>query len=804
MQFTEGKDSDDDGSIKRSSSSVSISNLLLHPFYGSKDRRVPNVRTRYSISSYQQKHDNSKDLQMIPVTGVDIKNGIPADQQAETPAKTQNELTLEEYRNEMKEREPQDESHREGEENEENVKPQGIKERWSIWNIWESDQLEEVDRETPRTVEETEESASVHEDINGEESEHVETSVGAKESFGFIPRKSSVFFWANRSSMVSPKPSIDIVTTAAEELEPNELSKVVSSVGEEPIIRENTESSRWWSWISNRNATKSSGNLTEPVTAVSENDNEHQHENELRKSTKEAENIIKIKTSAYLKPSSWAFYKRVGDDCGQISIMGTKSLKEPLTVQHDIQCQFYIKEQDRFKTDVKEDALELSQIDSSVVIPKLDWNYRNLTTRTKLRILVSSIGGPVQKCFLGETHLYHDSRYSRRSKTVEHKKAVIVGVHSFLPLQLVEKFFNEPTGSSDEMVEMTRLQLLKWGEEHNTELEIETIALDGYGSIFDRVSNCISLMENWITSVEECDILLMVSNMQSVAISVHLLSRLITAGYLNNVSKVGMINIGGSFLGPAIGLDSKLTVKPHSSQSLENDILLELFDFQDRETLQSRELIRHMKILISQNVKISFIGSMTHPIVPIYSSLCVHLAHPNIYRAIYVDGASNQPDFLVTLLNLALTVKNLNMEDHKLLLELSNFFLESGNRMKDSKVRANSMIENGNVYRIGIRNMLETSDLMFERPVKEEVFDLKEFNMNEYHLPWCMRGFMEEMGKLKRKEEKRRDQRITIDTQQMIEQLLEEFRSWEPKEKEYRDLRYCIEALKEMKGSELM
>ncbi|VEU21155.1 DEKNAAC102077 [Brettanomyces naardenensis] len=821
-QKEEGNGSSDPKSvpIARSDSSVSISQMLLHPFTGRDRRFSTSGKKRYSVSSYQQRHDNSEDINMIPVavkrettrevatfgvatanykeTGDDEddatinavdkaasdatandNNGTATTENVRTTSDDgtvplQRELTLKEYRNEvMKQR-------GEGAENEDETVVTGTGEGgWFSWG-WGRRQ------DNTETVERIEED-QVTDETPADDHDENQTN----KSRGF-------WGWIRPSAVITE----EVPIIGAEELEPNKLSKVISSVGVEEQ-QEETERSWWprWGWGSpstgNDENESSEGTLTSSI---------HDVEHQLRESAKEAEKILKVKTSSYSWPSSWAFYTNSNEELGQLSIMGSKSLKEPLLLKQNVSSQFAVDEQAKFA--LNEVALEDSvKIDSSVVIPKLDWNYRDLTLRTQLRIFLSSMGGPITKVAPGESHLYHDSAYDERPKNRLHKKAVIIGVHSFLPMQLVESFIGESTGTADQLTDMTRKQLVKWGEEHNTEWDIETVSLDGYGQIFDRVSNCLSLLENWTGAMSDSDVVLVVSSLQSVAISVHILSRLATAGYLDNVSKAGMINIGGPCLGPTVGLDSKLTVKS-SSGSLENDILLELFDFQDSETLQSRELVRHLKILIGRNVKICFIGSMTDSLTPLYSSLCLQISHPNIYRAIYIDGGSDQPDFLVTLLNLALTVKNLNLNDHRLLVELSNFFMENADRRKkkghQNQFIGGSVYEDGNVYGIGIENLLETHDLIFAQAVEEEEdFHVKEFNMNEYHMPWCMRGFIEELGKLKEKEDRRRDRSFAVDTGQMIDQLLEEFKAWEPKEKEYKELRYCIEAMGEMKREDV-
>ena len=612
------------------------------------------------------------------------------------------------------------------------------------------------------------------------------------------------------------------LNSSEEALEPNTLSKVTSSTGEtdEQAAIEHEipgpqkgQKSWWklWSWSSSDRLDSSNTTLNSDQSLQEENEEERV----FRKSEKEAQRVIDARTSTYEIPSSWAYFQDESEKTGQISIFGTKSMRAPLTVRQNVKCGYD-------KTD--NDEVIPDEEDSSLVVPDFNRNYRDITLQTKARILISSLGGNLIKMFVpGETHLYHESAYdsvkSRKKKAKNgsaddkdsSKRALIIGIHSYLPRQITENLEEGDSVCAGKMVAVASKELGKWADENNLTVKKQTISMDGYGEFFDRVSNCLSLLDNWINAVSSADIVLVVADVQSTAIAIHVLSRLITAGYLENTAYLGFIGLAGVFLGPSLDADAKITIK-RSGDSLENKVMVQLFDFQDCQSLQSKELLRHVKILIGRNVKLTLAASLTDTLAPVYSSLCLHVSHPNIFRAIYIDGRSKQPDFIITLVSLALTIKNLNLNDHKLLVELSSMFIAIAWEYRKRKNFAankrrshtNAMFTNRYLYRTGIQNMLETSNLMFKQTVQEqEDFDIEEMSTNEYHIPWCMRGFIEELSKLKKKEDRRTDRHFDVDTGQLINQLLEEFRAWQPTQKAYKDFRYCIEELAEMSGKEL-
>lgn len=509
-------------------------------------------------------------------------------------------------------------------------------------------------------------------------------------------------------------------------------------------------------------------------------------EDELMKvQRREIANQIKCQSYGIPKSVVWGNLQQLNEDFCYVRITGN-TYKKPVIMKKMPESAFGLNERQLTKiSDNNNNVDTISSVIESIVLPDIEWNYRNLTMKTKCRIALSKIPA-LQTFFLPQLHLYYQENKMINTKKKATKNAIVLCFHGFLPQKIVKNLIGENTGSAEQMKEFAIKELNRWSAIQNIDLSINTICLEGYGKLFERVNECLSILENWTETISNCDYILTISNSHNIPLTIHVIARLITSGILDNTEKLGFIGFSGLSMGPIPEIESKISTRGSVGQ--DNDIISELFDFQDPDSFQSKELIRNIRIMIKRNFKITFIGSLNDCFTPLYSSLALHLIHPNIYRAIYIDSSQNQPDFLTSLLNLILTVKNLNYNDHGLLLELSSFFIGNIGEGQHSKV-----INNKYGYRIGINNMLNTSDLFYQRKLQEELTNIKEYVTNSYHIPWCLRGFLEELGKLQKH----------FDVKQIIYQLYEEFKSWEPETQKMKDLRYCMLAIENVQHEDL-
>lgn len=637
-------------------------------------------------------------------------------------------------------------------------------------------------------------------------------------------------FPASSSNPMSPKTE---ATTNA--ITPNEISELMTSARSTdsdedasvktipPVVKENNI---WWpfNWYSN----SSGNNNTDNNDTDLQNSIYSSFESQL--SATEAKLAVEDQSDRNENSSAWAFMsscesplelsvstgslassattpeqlqKISHSSFGYLAVAGTKSYKNPVKVKELPVSQFENLENTLLKRNINNNNsinLELQEQqqqqfnDSNIVLPNILENYRNETFKSNLRIYLSNISPNI---FKPQTHIYNLSKNSiNKSKNKNSKKikktAVIISIHSFLPFKMVRSLIGDSTSNATCMSDKTEESLLRWGKQNNVELDIIKISIDGEGKIFERVSMILNLLDNWFNIISNCDFLIFTSFSQSVPISIHILSRLITSGVIKKIKnkKIGLINLSGNCLGPIIGLDSKIKIK--NFNILEKEILLELFDLQDPETLQYQELLRHIKVLLKNNVKISFIGSINDQFISLYSSLCIQIDHPNIYRAIFYHNPNQNynnnnnidnevvPFFIIYLIDIILEIKNLGYyqseELNDLIIEISKFLKINNNNVSINNFNSNhvNILKEDKVYDSGISNILNTSNLInynntqIEKLIIEHNINCKNFNNNQYNIPWCLRGFIEHLKDIK-----------NIDADKIINNLIDSYSEWE-------------------------
>jgi hypothetical protein len=371
-----------------------------------------------------------------------------------------------------------------------------------------------------------------------------------------------------------------------------------------------------------------------------------------------------------------------------------------------------------------------------------------------------------------ETHLY-DPLYRSSPKMIH--KTVVIGVHGFFPARVVRSILGEPTGTSIKFANDGAAAVQRWADEKGFKVEIEKIALEGEGKVMNRVEKLYTLLQNWISHIHDADFIFFAAHSQGTPVAVHLLARLVEEGHVEH-KQIALLGMAGISLGPMSGLDQKLVMKAYSS--IESDSLSELFQFQDPDSFQSRKYLDSLRTIIAHNSKIVFIGSMNDQLVPLYSSTCIHLSHPNIYRAVYVDGQDVAPEFISTLVTLALRLRNIGSSDHGVIKEISGALSGTLTGGGHSKI-----YDEGRVYDLALRHALETTDPGSNVPVKlASDFKVPKSNNNPYLLPWCMRGLLSEA--------------LTRESLTgHLNELYNEFEQWKPETKILKDMKYRLSAI---------
>jgi hypothetical protein len=119
--------------------------------------------------------------------------------------------------------------------------------------------------------------------------------------------------------------------------------------------------------------------------------------------------------------------------------------------------------------------------------------------------------------------------------------------------------------------------------------------------------------------------------------------------------------------GPFPNLRSSVVVK-----YIESDPARELFSYNDGGSSSSRSFQQALYYILEAGVRFVGCGSWYDQVVPLYSAVLWGFNHPNIYRAIYIEGSDYTPDFMSHLVVFALKLRNYGYDDHGLVVHLSD------------------------------------------------------------------------------------------------------------------------------------
>ncbi|RLV93533.1 Uncharacterized protein JA1_002302 [Spathaspora sp. JA1] len=575
-------------------------------------------------------------------------------------------------------------------------------------------------------------------------------------------------------------------------------STVTSTPNEQtPLVQQSQEQSNnstgWWNWSWNK-----------PPTDEDDYDRAHTSNLELYKSAKTAIESSK-EVCHYAFKSSFTNHIHTHTKEVELSVFGTLTENQPV--------QYHSRKQPLFPNEIQEKSLRTrpgsssassiiegsSNITINKVAPNFQDNYRTITTKTKLRIISQDVLCGVPP----ESHLYKLKQSNIiHKKQKELTKIVIIGIHSFLPTKMVRALIGQNTGNSMRFVNHASTAMLKWlsqdcGVSFNLDsYDIETIALEGAGKVNDRVEVLYKLLGNWVDTIQKADVVFMASHGCSTPIAINLFAKLCKDNHLHlHRKKLGLLNMGGINLGPFIGLDSKLVIRAFSQ--LENEIIRELFEYQKQNSELSLQLNESFKVLMQNNVKVTFTGVPNDQFVPLSSSLAVHYNHPNIHRNLYqpqetegvatgVSDLSSAP-FITNLLIVICTMRNLGHDiDYNLIRELSDRI------MNDTTTKGHCKVFNDEqVYLEAIRHTLETTNLIHSHDLK--VYHLKPLDGSFYNLlAWNIRSLFQDLINIHH-----------IKSGELIRELLVRFQNWNPTSKQWKEFKYCLDVLNEFEIEDL-
>ncbi|KAJ5568512.1 hypothetical protein N7450_010998 [Penicillium hetheringtonii] len=335
------------------------------------------------------------------------------------------------------------------------------------------------------------------------------------------------------------------------------------------------------------------------------------------------------------------------------------------------------------------------------------------------------------------------------------RRALAIGVHGYFPAPVIRSVLGQPTGTSIRFSNMAAEAIRKWTADHGYSCEVEKIALEGEGRIADRVDLLWKLLLNWMEEIRKADFILVACHSQGVPVSIMLVAKLIAFGCLD-AKRVGICAMAGVNMGPFSSYRSRWISGSAG----------ELFEFELPSSKVSKDYEAALRCALDFGARISYIGSIDDQLVSLESSLFSPIAHPYIYRSVFVDGRVHAPSFLSHLVGFALKLRNLGIPDHGLIRELSSplagslYTGDGHSRLYDDEA----------VYYVpdATLNIKRTSPLASSNP---------------YILPFAMRGLLEE-------------EHVRRQLHDETMELLRQFDDWKPSSKVLKDVKFRLEGIR--------
>ncbi|KAB8296131.1 hypothetical protein EYC80_008924 [Monilinia laxa] len=360
---------------------------------------------------------------------------------------------------------------------------------------------------------------------------------------------------------------------------------------------------------------------------------------------------------------------------------------------------------------------------------------------------------------------------SLAKKVPKIKNAVAIGVHGLFPAPLLRKLIGQPSGTSIRFANHAAAAIKRWTDAHGSpDCEIEKVALDGEGKIFERVDKLWKLLTNWTDRLRQADFIMVAAHSQGVPVALMLVAKLIEEGIVSS-ARIGVCAMAGVSLGPFASHQTGYQA------ALFNEMITELFEFANYESDVAKHYEKALRRVLKYGVRITFCASIDDQLVSIESAIFSPAEHPYIYRAVFVDGRIHAPDFIAHLVGFALKLRNLGVSDHGLIRELSaplagSLYTGGGH---------SRLYDDENIYDMAMDHALTTTSVP-DVPLHMSQYS-PPTNGNPYVLPWIMRGVLEE-------------EFVKTELHTEAVELLKQFDDWKPSTKVLQDVKYRLEAVR--------
>lgn len=369
--------------------------------------------------------------------------------------------------------------------------------------------------------------------------------------------------------------------------------------------------------------------------------------------------------------------------------------------------------------------------------------------------------------FFGYNKSLQRKHLSRTQDVPRLRSALAIGVHGYFPAALFRTVLGQPTGTSIKFADMAAKAISKWTQKHGYDCEVKTAALEGEGRIAERVDVLWKLLLNWIDEIRKADFIMVACHSQGVPVAMMLVAKLVSFGCANS-ARISICAMAGVSLGPFAEYKSRWMGATAG----------ELFEFSHPNSTVSKNYVAAVETVLKAGIRVVYVGSIDDQLVSLESSTFAPISHPHIYRAVFVDGRIHAPNFLVHLVGFALKLRNLGIQDHGLIREVSGplagslYGGEGHSRIYEDEA----------IYDLAVEFSLETTS-MREYPLMQRPNQNSPAPSNPYILPWAVRGILEE-------------DLVKSDLQQEAQELLRQFDEWKPTTKALKDVKFRLEGIR--------
>lgn len=444
-------------------------------------------------------------------------------------------------------------------------------------------------------------------------------------------------------------------------------------------------------------------------------------------STAETKKIVKECKKQVQSPDTvWAWYNEPlvpgHESEGEMSLLGTKTETRPVRVK-------------RYPNKAS-GALPIPKDHPALVEPSLTECYREITTRTKVRLTTQ-----LYYNFCKEKHLY-----IKRNKHTPHIRNILV-------ISVVGQMKTKHNITAKQLSDYTTDSIKTWFREvnPNQEYRVETISIEAAKIDDSSLENLLVLLANWRESIKNADFLSIVGFKNTIPLATLILDSLISRKLAEGTPKFGLHFIEGIIPGP-------YTYEQDSS----NISYISASDFE-----QSLSRLLH-----EQNVKLSILGSFSN----LPGTLALNYEHPNIFRSIYIpQTTAYNNEFEVETFRLLLMAHNLGRGSSRPLIQLSKYF--QGQPTISDEL-------SDDIFIPAIYNALSTTRLIKSMPLKTLVIE-DPILSNNYNLVWTLHAFVDDFKALK-----------NVESLKRIKSWLKAYEKWDPQTKNLKDLKYMLEVLK--------